>query len=181
MAKLVRRPRMLGLSKLLIFGIPLAGLILLAISWLSQPDLSDVGQAQGRITACDAEKTSSRFRGDTVIFSILIDSQEPNHFGFSKPDEFFDDVYRLCLEKPLVSIKYIQDESKFYSEIGNWIVALKSVDGNEDIFTLQDYENYLAEADFPWLYLGIFGGMLWLFSLFYLYQNHRHRIPRRRA
>ncbi len=175
MAKLERRPRMLGLAKLLIFGIPLAGLILLAISWLSQEDLSGFAQAEGRITACDLGKTSSRFRGDTVFFEILIDSPEPNHFGFSKPDSYFDDVYRLCLEKPRVRIKYVQDESKFYSEIGNWIVALSSVDSNEDIFTLQDYENFLAESGFPWWYLGIAGGILWLISLLYLYQNHRRR------
>ena len=175
MANLKRRPRMLGLAKLLSFGIPLAGLILLAISWLGQPDLSNIAQAEGRITACDVGKTSSRFLGDTVFFEILIDSPEPNHFGFSKPDRFFDDVYRLCLEKPRVRIKYVQDESKFYSEIGNWMVALASVDSNEDIFTLQDYEEYLAESGFPWLYLGIFGGILWFFSALYLYQNHRGR------
>ena len=105
MVKLERRPRMLGLSKLLIFGIPLAGLILLAISWLNQEDLSAIGQAEGRITACDLGKTRSRFRGDTVFFEILIDSAEPNYFGFSKPDSYFDDVYRLCLEKPQVRIK----------------------------------------------------------------------------
>ena len=35
----------------LIFGIPLAGLFLLAVSWLGQHDLSDLGQAEGRITA----------------------------------------------------------------------------------------------------------------------------------
>lgn len=166
---------MLGLSKLLIFGLPLAGLILLSISWLAQPDLSDIGQAEGRISACDLGKTSSRFRGDTVFFEILLDSPEPNHFGFSKPDEFFDDIYRLCLEKPRVRIKYVQDQAKFYSEVGNWIVALASVDSNEDIFTLQDYENFLSESDFPWLYLGIFGGMLWFFSALYLFQNHRRR------
>ena len=181
MAKRVLRPRMLGLSKLLIFGIPLAGLILFAVSWLGQEDLSDLAQAEGRISACDIGKTSSRFRGDTVFFEILLDSPEPNHFGFSKPDAYFDDVYRLCLEKPRVRIKYVQDESKFYSEIGNWIVALASVDSNEDIFTLQDYEDFLAESGFPWLYLGIAGGLLWLISLLYLYQNHRHQIRRGRT
>lgn len=153
----------------------MAGVILVVISWLGQPDLSNIAHAQGRISACDPGKTSSRFRGDTVFFEILIDSPEPNHFGFSKPDAFFADVYRLCLEKPLVSIQFIQDESKFNSEIGNWIVALKSVDSNEDIFTLQDYEQYLAEVDFPWWTLGIFGGLLWFFSALYLFQNRPRR------
>ncbi len=174
MAHLKKRSWVTEAARLLSFGIPLLAIAIVGLEAFTPREMKDIPTADNQILECDIGKTTRPFTGDIVYIEILIDGPEPNHFGYAKPDEFFDDVFRLCRQRARIHVQYLPGEMDLSTEIGNWIVSLKSMDDNQQVFSLEDYLAWKASSGLPWFVWGVPLGIVWVLALLVLF---RERLP----
>ena len=121
---------------------------------------------ESRIEKCDIQDSTDL---DSTFIGMRLAGAQPDYIRFGDPEDFFEEVVRLCGEKAMVRIGFKETRVFTQEQPLYWMVALASLKDERTIFSLADTEAW-ERGNERTGYLLLGGTLLaWVGCLLFLY------------